>query len=134
MEKALYRLNLWVFSGLFVTGLLYLVHSYADEFFFIELTYLPSSLTLMKLHGALTMLFLIVFGITIYTHICIKIRSSVNRSSGIMMLSFVIILILSSYFLYYAGSRELQIIAKYIHSIFGILILAALLLHLKKAA
>ena len=74
----------------------------------------------LRLHGAASYGFLIVFGMIISTHISFNWRVKKNRRiSGIILVTFFVILILTGYGLYYSGNEQFRNFISYLHWICG---------------
>jgi len=84
----------------------------------------------LKLHGALAMAFLVVFGALLPAHAFRAWRLNKNRYSGALMMSMAFILIISAYGLYYAGGDVLRDWLGLIHWITGLAAVAGLVLHI----
>lgn len=115
-------------SILFITGTMAAGKSYLDQWFNIELTFISIS-TLMKWHGAFTMIALITGGKFINDHILIHIKNKTNRKSGLILVGTLFTLSLTGYFLYYAGNQTFREINGYIHTSFGVALLGIVLYH-----
>lgn len=84
----------------------------------------------LKLHGAVAMLFLIVFGALLPAHAFRAWRLKKNRNSGAVMMAMVVILVLSAYGLYYAGGDVLRDWLAVIHWVTGLVAVAGLTVHI----
>ncbi len=84
----------------------------------------------LRLHGAASFGFLIVFGMVLATHVSFNWQVKKNRRiSGIILTSFFTILIVSGYLLYYLGDEEIRAFTSYLHWIIGIFCGAVFMTH-----
>ncbi len=114
---------LWL-SGVFWLYFRYCVHT-SNEF---GLQTHPAQAVILKIHGALAMGFLIVFGSVLY-HIKPGWRQKSQRPSGTSLLIVCGILILTGWGLYYVGGDELRNWSSLSHSILGFLLPLIIFLH-----
>ena len=85
---------------------------------------------LLTLHGGAAMLALILLGSLVPLHIQRAWISNRNRVTGLLMVTFNAILILTAFWLYYAGSDFLRKWTSTIHTAVGLLLPALLLIHI----
>jgi hypothetical protein len=84
----------------------------------------------LRLHGAASYGFLIIFGMLLSTHISFNWQVKKNRrKSGIILTAFLVILILSGYLLYYASDDSFRNLISYLHWLLGIVSGAIFILH-----
>ncbi|MBI1869574.1 MAG: hypothetical protein HYS07_00095 [Chlamydiae bacterium] len=118
----IYRRSLYIsMSLLFLTGLVawiaYLGISPETET--TGLLYLIRS-TGLKIHGGMAMIVLIVLGALIPNHIVKSWKIKKNKPSGTILVSVLVVLILTGYFLYYSD-EVLRNISSMIHIALGLL-------------
>ena len=118
-----------VFAGLFLSGALWLLAggrnpgagpSWAGD--------LPESL--LKLHGAAAMLFLILLGAFATQHIQALWRGRKNRLTGLLMVTVNAGLVVTAYGLYYSGSDLVRAWASDLHIAAGLAIPAIVVHHI----
>jgi hypothetical protein len=117
---------------LFATGAGWLVAHYAirsSELIAEGLPH-PSESWLMRLHGAATLGFLIVFGALLPEHVLYGWRHRLNRWSGVSVIVGVALLTLSGYGLYYASSDWVRQWISLLHWSIGLLATALLIWHI----
>lgn len=90
----------------------------------------PGQRWLILLHGAAAMLALVIVGTLVPLHLKRGWRLRLNRANGVMLVSFVVLLIFSGYGLYYAGGENLRAGASFAHTALGLAFPAALLWHI----
>ncbi len=129
MNKLLAHLFYLAISSLFMSGILFAIPFYADFFFANEITFTPSASLLMRIHGAMAMVLLIVFGGIWQLHINSRIKNKKQRSSGLSFIVMLLVLILTAYGLYYSGSIEWREVISHIHTLFGILLILPMCWH-----
>jgi hypothetical protein len=95
------------FGALFLTGAAWLVADQMKEGAHGELWQGTASYLLM-IHGGAAMLMLTLFGALVPSHIARCWRAGKNRVTGIAMVTFNSILIVTAFGLYYAGSEVLR--------------------------
>ena len=117
--------------GLFLTGGAYLLLQYAALSFDINWEFISRSF-LMKWHGALAVVSLIAIGSFLETHIRKFIPHKKKRTTGLMTLVSLIVLITTGYFLYYAGSKQFRELSSILHSLSGLALALLLIIHKKK--
>ncbi len=84
----------------------------------------------LKIHGAASYIFLVMFGMILATHISFNWRVKKNRrNSGIIATGLFFILIISGYLLYYLSSDEIRKITSYLHWISGLICSAFFIFH-----
>ena len=88
----------------------------------------PAQAMLLKLHGAVAMIFLIVFGSILY-HIRPGWKTKSQRPSGVSLLTTCIVLILTGWGLYYIGHEKIRYLSSAIHSILGFFLPVIIFLH-----
>jgi hypothetical protein len=118
-----------VFSVLFTTGAAWLIadavkDSPSGDF------WQPISADLLMIHGGTGMLMLILVGALIPVHILRAWRSRKNRISGSAMATCSVILIVSAFGLYYAGSDTTRPWISDLHIAFGLVLPALLAAHI----
>ncbi len=121
----------WVSALLMASGLGWLIAHYflatAGEF---GETHHFSEPWWLKLHGALAMVFLIVFGALLPAHAFRAWRLNKNRKSGAVIMGITVILVVSAYGLYYAGGDVLRDWLGVIHWVTGLMAAAGLTVHI----
>ncbi len=75
---------------------------------------------LLKFHGAAAMVFLVVFGMLLPTHVKKGIAAKKNRASGSLLIGSLAALIVTGYFLYYAGSEGVRTFSSQLHTFLGL--------------
>ena len=119
----------WCGLGLTVTGLLYAVPRYVERYF--DLIWEPwgSPSLLMKAHGAFGFWSLLLLGVVWRAHVRTKLRRPDNRGSGLGVVTLVSLLVVSGYFLYYAGSLEFREATSLLHTAGGVVLVGLLAWH-----
>lgn len=84
----------------------------------------------MRLHGAATLGFLIVFGALLPEHVLYGWRHRLNRLSGVSVISAVGLLTVTGYGLYYASGDSLRQWISLIHWSLGLFATALLIWHI----
>ena len=84
----------------------------------------------MRVHGGAAMLFLVVLGTLVRSHILHGWRLGRNRFSGVGMVAIMFLLTLTGYALYYAGGERLRPVISVMHWGLGLAVPAALLWHI----
>jgi hypothetical protein len=116
------------FFTLFFSGIVWLILEFKNPEIFRDIMVYS-----LRLHGAASFGFLIVFGMVLSTHISFNWQVKKNRRiSGIILTIFVTILILSGYLLYYLGGEEIRAFTSYLHWISGISCSAVFAVHFFK--
>lgn len=110
-----------VFSALFLSGALWWVLSY---FFHHEFS------SILKIHGALAMSFLIILGWMIPAHVQLAWKLRKNKFSGIILIVFLAVLITSGYGLYYFSGDALRNATTWIHIGLGLSLPLAIIWHI----
>ena len=119
--------NLTIFT-LLISGVIWLLIHYFTDF---DSPFHFLSAWSLKFHGAASFGFLIVFGMIISTHISFNWRVKKNRRiSGIVLLVFLVILILTGYGLYYFANENLREIMSALHWIIGVFCSGFFVVHL----
>ncbi len=104
------------FFTLFFSGIVWLILEFTNPEIFRDIRVYS-----LRLHGAASFGFLIVFGMVLSTHISFNWQVKKNRRiSGIILTTILTILILSGYLLYYLGGEEIRAFTSYLHWIGGI--------------
>jgi hypothetical protein len=106
------------FFALLFSGIIWLIlNPFSSENF----SFLIFQVWSLRLHGAASFGFLIVFGMILSTHVSFNWQVKKNRrKSGIILTALVTILILSGYGLYYLGDENLRRFLSFLHWIIGI--------------
>lgn len=84
----------------------------------------------MRVHGGAAMLFLVVLGTLVRSHILHGWRLGRNRCSGVGMVAIMFLLTLTGYALYYAGGERLRPVLSVVHWGLGLAVPAVLLWHI----
>ena len=115
------------FFTLFFSGVIWLIlNPLISENF----SFLSFQVWSLRLHGAASFGFLIVFGMILSTHVSFNWQVKKNRRiSGIILIVFLVILIASGYGLYYVGSENLRSFTSYLHWIIGIFCAGIFIIH-----
>jgi len=125
-RRALY----WVAGTLFVTGVFWaLLHYLPRQLGLDESSAMAGAAFTMKLHGAAAMLALVLIGTLVPGHISHGLENNINKASGIGMLFLLGLLVVSGYFLYYAGSDEARQVNSFVHLAAGIALPATIVVH-----
>lgn len=127
-ERWLYAIG----ALIFLSGLGWL----ADHYVFAGLgdfgdAHAPSEPLWLRLHGAAAMAGLVVVGSLLPGHIARAWRLRVNRRSGLLMLSLVVLLVVTGYGLYYVGDEETRPWISVVHWLVGIVSGVGLVLHVR---
>lgn len=85
----------------------------------------------LRIHGAASMLFLVVFGYILSFHAVKAWKADTNRQTGLWLISFIIFLILTGYLLYYTGNETLRNMASWFHIGCGLAWPIIILWHIK---
>lgn len=118
--------------ALYVTGVILLLTGIAWAWFHYlvdERLAVPANALLMKIHGAAAMIVLLLLG-ALLPHIAGGWRLQRNRWSGIALLSLNGLMVLTGYFLYYAGDDALRSGASVLHLVLGAILAILLPAHL----
>lgn len=94
----------------------------------------PAAAMLMKIHGGIAMLVLVLLGTLIIQHIPTGWTSLKNRRSGTVLIGSLGWLTLSGYLLYYAGSESLRSFASRSHLWVGVAACVVVALHVRRSA
>lgn len=107
------------FFTLFFSGVIWLIlNPFVSENF----SFLPFQVWSLRLHGAASFGFMIIFGMILSTHVSFNWQVKKNRRiSGIILIVFLAILIASGYGLYYLGDEDSRQFISYLHWIIGII-------------
>ena len=127
-ERSLYAIG----TLLFLSGLGWL----ADHYLFAGSadfgdTHAASEQWWLRLHGAAAMAGLVVFGSLLPGHVARAWRSRTNYRSGLVMLSFVLLMVVTGYGLYYVGDEETRPWISMVHWLTGIVAGTGLVLHVR---
>jgi hypothetical protein len=118
-RRALYG----VIGILLATGVIWaVVHYWPAQLGIDEHAALALNATLMKVHGAGAMVFLVLAGSLVPGHVPAGLRSQLNRTSGIAMMAALVLLAATGYLLYYAGSDTLREAASVVHLVAGLVL------------
>lgn len=114
--------------ALMVTGLMWLVPHFllASDGHFGQH---PLEAWALRLHGAAAMGFLVALGSMLPVHVRRAWQIRRNMRTGITMLVAIVVLIVSSYALYYASSEDLRPWISTLHWALGLVLIPFLLLH-----
>jgi hypothetical protein len=128
---AVRRLTVYAVAlGVWTTGCLWLLFHYfmrqPTEFGF-EVH--PLEPVWLKLHGAFAFAALWMVGLLSANHMVNGWAAKRRRWSGVLLLAFVTIMIITAYLLYYAGTEETRKYASVIHWSLGISVLIAFVWH-----
>ncbi len=114
---------------LWFTGVIWLVLHYAfqrhNEFGDLPN---PAEPALMRLHGLLAVAGVFLFGWLTAAHVTPRWSIGRNRTSGLVLASCVVVLVVSGYALYYT-TADLHTQASVLHQVLGVLALVAALSH-----
>jgi len=94
----------------------------------------PLQATMLKLHGAAAMLFLVALGALLPQHVPLGWKTRRQRPSGASLLGICALLTLTAWGLYYAGSDELRPYISWTHTALGLALPGAVALHVWLAA
>lgn len=86
--------------------------------------------TLLALHGLAAMLSLLTLGAVSVLHVRASWRRRRNRSSGLIVVCSLILLVLTAFALYYVGQEMFRDLASLVHLIIGLALPVLLLAHL----
>lgn len=117
-------------AALFLSGVAQIM---LRSFFYTEtdygISFSPYEASSLSIHGASSILFLVIFGALFPTHISRAYKAGVNMKTGILVLVFVFVLIITGYFLYYVANENLRTISSLTHSVLGVLLIPILFSH-----
>jgi hypothetical protein len=120
-------------SALVVTGAWWaVVHYFPAAAGMDELRAARTSSLLMKVHGAVAMAALILLGMLICQHVPAGWKTTYNRTSGVLALAVLSLLVLTGYLLYYAGDEVYRSFASYAHLGVGLALALVVIAHLWK--
>ncbi len=127
----LHRRSLYsICAVLFVTGCLWAVLHYLPGVLGMdERTSMADAALAMKVHGAAAMLALVLVGAVLPRHVNHGLKNSLNKPSGIGMLSVLAMLAVTGYFLYYAGSETFRSMNSWAHLMAGLALPAVVAVH-----
>ena len=94
----------------------------------------PWAALLMKVHGAVAMLALVLLGTLVMQHIPAGWASLKNRWSGVLLLGGIAWLVVSGYLLYYAGGESLRLLASRSHLWVGLAGCVVVAVHIRRSA
>ena len=94
----------------------------------------PAAAMLMKIHGAIAMLALVLLGTLLVQHVPTGWMSLKNRRSGTLLVGSLIWLAVSGYLLYYAGGESLRSFAAASHLWIGLAACVIVALHIRRSA
>ncbi len=94
----------------------------------------PAAAILMKIHGGVAMLALVLLGMLVVQHIPAGWTSLKNRRSGSLLIGSLSWLAVSGYLLYYAGGEALRTFASRSHLWVGLAACAVVALHIRRSA
>ena len=116
-------------AGLFVTGAAWLVVDRLKDTPAGDM-WQSISADLLMLHGGLTMVTLMLFGALFPLHIRLSWQRRKNRTTGVLMLSFNALLIMTAFGLYYLGPEMLRPWMSWVHTIIGLSLPALAFTHI----
>ena len=92
----------------------------------------PMQYPVLKIHGAMSFVIMIIFGYFLSAHVKKNLYSKNKRGlkSGIVLLSLPFICIITAYALYYLWSDFYRQISSYLHSFIGFILPFSLVLHI----
>lgn len=85
--------------------------------------------TALMVHGGAAMIMLLLLGILIESHMRRAWRARRNRATGVVMIAFNTLLVVSAFLLYYAGSETLRPWISNGHIVLGLAMPVLVLLH-----
>ena len=85
----------------------------------------------LRLHGAASMVFLVVFGYILSFHALKAWKADTNRQTGAWLIGLIIFLIVTGYLLYYTGNETLRNAASWLHIGSGLAWPIIILWHIK---
>ena len=94
----------------------------------------PAAALLMRIHGAVAMLALVLVGTLLVHHIPAGWASLKNRSTGVLLLGGLAWLVASGYLLYYAGGESLRLFASQSHLWVGLAACVVVAFHIRRSA
>ena len=90
----------------------------------------PLAVWLMRIHGAIAMLALMLIGTLVTAHVLPALRRRCNRWTGASLIAAVVVLTLTGYALFYAGNEWARSLASITHWVIGLVAVPALALHI----
>ena len=115
--------------SLWLSGVLFLFDRFlADDLFKLFAPRSELQVTAMKIHGALAIIFIFVFG-TVYAHFQRAWPVGRKRLSGLLLAAIFIILCVTMWPLYYSSEDFTRQIAISAHSVIGFLVPGFIILH-----
>ena len=128
---ARFRLAIYgVFATLLITGAAWLIADALKNSADGDM-WLAIAADLLMVHGVAAMAALILLGALVPVHIFRAWRSCRNRISGVIMVAFNAVLILSSIGLYYLGSQTMRSWASTLHIAFGLALPVMFFVHVR---
>jgi len=120
-----------VFGVLFVSGATWLaLHRWGATETEFGAQQNPAEPWLLRLHGAAAMATLVILGTMIPLHLRRSWRARRNRRTGVVITSVCVLLIVSGYFLYYAGGDTMRRAAVYGHDVLGLALPVIVIWHI----
>jgi uncharacterized membrane protein (UPF0136 family) len=92
----------------------------------------PAQFLIIRVHGALAMGMMMIFGGLLATHVRHYWRKRKSRVTGVALIATWSLLMITAYTLYYAGDDTLRLAAHWTHIILGIGLPAWLVAHVLK--
>jgi heme A synthase len=128
------RLRVWTYSTfgvLFASGLLWwILQRWSPTETEFGPAIHPAATWLLRLHGAASMLVLVILGILLPLHVRRAWRARKNRFSGAVMLALSGLLVATGWLLYYASGETLRPTASAIHLWAGLGLPLSLIVHI----
>ena len=103
-----------VFAGLVASGAVWLIYHHLVPVRDDMGTH-PAEAWSLRLHGGLAMAVLVLIGMLLPTHVLPAWRRRLNRGSGGVMMGTMVLLTVTGYLLYYAGSLWLRDAVSWLH-------------------
>lgn len=128
VEVRLPRWHRWVlYAGFVLVAATGIVWTFSHD----VLALGPNTLerTMLEVHGASSFVALMLFGSLVPQHMRLAWITRRNRTSGVLMVTFFLVLAVSAYGLYYAG-EDIREFTRWLHIYVGILGCASLPLHI----
>ena len=129
------KLLLYAATGLlWVTGVIYIGVQYSSQGAY-EITpvgHWVQSVS-MKIHGAVAMIFLMIFGGLLLDHVPTGWRKNEKRITGVWQVVVCSLLILTGWGLYYLGNEEWRSRTRWLHVAVGLFLPLLILVHVKFA-